>query len=139
MANVRGWDTNGVTKIGALEDGRISLQFSGKDGETRNVFIPAPSLSNLVISLMGFGAKAAERLDIGEAIDGSQMLSVHDVAVAAAKDGSEFSLIVTTQDRLELRFLLTRATIELLADGLVASLSEHGWSPSPPNPPGEVH
>ena len=139
MTGITGWETNGVTKLSALGDGRISLEFTGKDDDIRNVFIPAESVSNLVATLIAFCAEIQHTHDVGEVIEKSQNLSVREIGVGAAKDGSEFSLIVTTTDNLQLRFLLTPVTTEALAGGLIVTLAEHGRSPTPVQSEGPLH
>ena len=139
MAEIRGWDTNGVTKTGALRDGRLNLQFTGKDGQILNIFVPAESIANLIVSLIAFCAKIEKPHDVGDTLSGFHHLAVREIGVAAARDGSEFSLVVTTRDNLELRFRLAPNTIEALAGGLIATLSEHGRSPIPMHPEGSRH
>ena len=134
MGKASGFDTVGVTKVGALRDGRISLQFTGTDGDVRNVFIPAASVSNMVTTLLALCAKIELPKNVGDKMEGQHNISIRQIGIGAAEDGSEFSIVVRTIDNLELRFQLTPESIESFAGGLIATLSAHGRSPTQTRP-----
>jgi hypothetical protein len=127
MTEVTGWNTIGVTNLSVLVDGRFNLQFTGLDGEKRNIFIPGPSVPMLVAGLTTLAAQQAEgRVNIGDPVPQSHFFWVKALAVATDAEGSEFALIITTSDGLPVRFLLNANGAETLANALVGSLSKHG-------------
>ena len=138
MGKVSGFDSVGVTKVGALRDGRVSLQFTGTDDAVRNVFIPAASVSNMVTTLLTLCANI-ELPKFGDKLEGQLYMTIREIDIGAAEDGAEFSIVVRTIDNLELRFLLTPESIESFAGGLVATLSDHGRSPTQTRPEGTRH
>src|SRR5262245_28702695 len=136
MADAVGWDTNGVTQVGMLTDGRANLTFSSTDGQTRNIFIPCASIGQLVVNLIAVGAEF-ERLQgsqIGDAIPSSHLMGINAAAVAADQSGTDFAISLTTKDGLTLRFHFDRNTIQSLATALVATLAKHGMQIVPPHP-----
>ncbi len=124
------WDTKGVVDFAALENGRIGLKFAGEDGVQRVLTIPASHAVILIVSLADFAGKIASTHDVGDAISDVQRFTVDSVAVAAARDGSEYSLVLRTVDNLELHLRLPVTTTEALAAGLISTLAEHGRSPA---------
>ena len=141
MTKVSGWDTVGATGVSALDDGRFVLKFTGTDGAERKVFIPGTSVGQLVTSLIALNAAARVKSGgkIGDPVQGSNLMGVAEVSIAAAADGNQFALGITTGDKLQLRFLLDRDTTEALASGLVASLAKHGAAIGSTFPQGTKH
>ena len=124
------WDTKGVVEFAALKNGRIGLKFAGEDGVQRVLTIPASHAVILIISLTDFASKIAKTHDVGDAISDIQKLTAKSISVGSARDGSEYSLVLTTADNLELHLRLPVPTTEALAAGLIATLAEHGRSPA---------
>ena len=124
------WDTKGVVEFAALENGRIGLKFAGEDGVQRVLTIPASHAVILIVSLADFASKIASTHDVGDAISDVQRLNVDSIGVGAARDGSEYSLLLRTVDNLELHLRLPVTTTEALAAGLISTLAEHGRSPA---------
>lgn len=139
MSKVQAWDTNGVTDLGALDDGRIKLEFSGTDGQKRNILIPGASIPHLVASLVAFNAKVSTATGTKDTIAGTHMLGVKSFTVGADESGSDFAVALTTGDGLQLRFLLNTNNAEALATALVATLAEHGRSLPPLSSGGVKH
>ncbi len=126
MNNVKGWDTIGVTNCGALRDGRMNLTFTGKDGDTRNIFIPRDSLGQLIPSLLAMNAAMAKEEGTHDMLSGTHLIGIKRIQIGADEDGQEFGLELVTNDNLEIRYTLDRQTTESLATGLVATLAKHG-------------
>ncbi len=124
------WDTKGVVEFAALENGRIGLKFAGEDGKQRVLTIPASHAVILIVSLADFAGKIADTHDIGDTISDVQRLTVESISIGAARDGSEYSLVLRTIDKLELHLRLPVPTTEALAAGLIETLAEHGRSPA---------
>ena len=123
------WDTKGVTNIAALKNGRLALKFAGEDGNNRVLTIPASHAINLITSLRSLASQVAKTHDVGETISDTQRLTADSIGVGSAPDGSEFSLMVRTSDKLELHLGLPPRTAEALAAGLISTLAEHGREP----------
>lgn len=123
------WDTKGVTEFRALDDGRIAMKFAGENGKNRVLTIPASHATILILSLADFASKITKTHDVGD-IASVQRFKVESVSVAAATDGSEYAIALTTVDQLEAHFGLPAATAEALAAGLIATLAAHGRSPT---------
>lgn len=51
------WDTKGVTEIAALDNGRIGLKFTDKDGVNRVLTILASHAVPLILSLADFASQ----------------------------------------------------------------------------------
>ena len=139
MTEIRGWNTTGITGLGLLSDGRLKLEFTGADGEKRNIFMPADLIPLLVVKLIDFNAKVAATQGKGDLKPGDNVASVKHVAAGSNDDGTEFFLALTTLDDLQLRFLLTTRMTEGLALGLVSELSRHGKSLPPLHSEGSKH
>jgi hypothetical protein len=140
MTKIAGWDTDGVTKLGAMTNGRLNLEFSGTDGTKRNIFVPGETVSMLVASLIAFNAKASKAAGKTDVfLPGTKLLSVKSVGIGSDERGSEFALSLTTKDDLQLRFDFDPNTIEALAIGLIAILEKHGKTLPPQRPEGLRH
>ncbi|KAB2919925.1 MAG: hypothetical protein F9K29_03435 [Hyphomicrobiaceae bacterium] len=136
MTSVKGWDTQGVTGLGLLSDGRLKLEFTGTNGEKRNVFMPADIIPQLVASLIAFN----DKMPPGKALEeGTHLLGIKHFAVGSSDSGGEFVLALTTGDNLQMRFLMGGETIELLAAGLASALKKHGRSIESQHPSGKKH
>ncbi len=124
------WDTKGVVNLAALENGRIGLKFAGEDGVQRVLTIPASHAVILIVSLADFAGKIAKTHDIGDTISDIQQFNVESVGVGSASDGSEYTLVLRTIDKLELHLRLPVITTEALAAGLISTLADDGRSPA---------
>jgi hypothetical protein len=90
MPTVRGWDTPGISNIGALTDGRIKLAFTGKDGQTRNIFIPADTIGALVSNLIGVNDATHKLTGLSQPLSGKFMLGVKHAAIVSDASGREY-------------------------------------------------
>ena len=140
-AKITGWDTVGVTNIGVMDEGRrFNLQFTGTDGETRNIFVPHEAIGPFIMTLLTLqGPAREERIqrgieieDVGGEMSGQFLLAVSQIHIAADEQGTEFALNIRTRDNLELRFQLDPSTTESVAVGLVTTLAKYGISVSLP-------
>lgn len=124
-----GWDTIGVTSVGLLADGRVKREFTGTDGQKRNIFVPLNTLAQELLTLQQATAAARERgitpkLTVGDKIDGSGMIKVESVLAGKSADGSEVAIVIETIDKLPIRLLTDRGTAETLRDALSAVLGQ---------------
>jgi hypothetical protein len=125
-ANGQGWDTTGISNIGALTDGGIKLAFTGKDGQTRNIFIPADTIGALVANLIAVNDVAHKLTGVSQPLSCKFMLGVKHAAIVSDASGREYGLSIVTRDGLDLWFLLDRETTEGFAMSLAATLAKHG-------------
>src|ERR1041384_319643 len=138
MANVKGWDTIGITNIGLLTDGKANLTVTGTDRQIRNIFIPGASIGQTILTLIGIGAKFEEKQNttLGEAIPSTHLMGINESQIAADATGRDFALVLKTKDGLAMRFHFDRNTIEGLAMALMSVLQKHGIQVQPPSSQG---
>ena len=139
MSEDQYWDTKGVTDLAALKNGRIGLKFAGEDGVNRVLTIPAGHAVPLILSLTDFASKITKTHNVGDKISDVQRMTVDSIGVGSASDGSEFSLVVRTVDRLEGHFALPVSVTKALAAGLTSVLAEHGLEPESLQSEGPTH
>ena len=129
---VTGWDTIGSTGAGIMDDNRLRLEFTGKDGSKRNIFVPVASIGPFIASVTALLSEAYRKgyisNDIGQELASQFLLGVSQTQIAADKAGSEYVVTFVTRDGLSLQFYLDPNTTQALAEGLVAVLSKHGRS-----------
>jgi len=118
MKKVTGWDTNGVNEVGVLEDGRVTLQFAGREGEHRKIFIPREAAYNLVVLLSDLFAKLKTQNTPGSEADLELAFILKELSIGADEQQNQFSLILTTVDDLQLRYTTSRETVQSLAAAL---------------------
>ena len=127
---IKGWDTIGVTNFSMMADKRIAREFTGTDGQKRNIFVPAESIAPEIANLVALFKKATDTGALGPAIgtevSGKFMLGLKRISLGSDAGGSEFMVLLETGDGLQLRFLLNRSTMETLATAVAVVAAKHG-------------
>lgn len=131
MNKVQGWDTDGPTGLSYLDDGRLSLTFTGKEGLVRRIFMPSEVVAPFVATLVALNAKLSELRPSQPGADlTSHLFGLRQFDIGSNDQGTEFVLALTTDGGLQFRFQLDANATEALTSALLQTLASHGRVPA---------